>query len=572
MVLMLLPVLCHSNSNRPSREGSLNAHHMMSILDEVELVKMNQDSRRLNINECLDATDYFDWDTTNAGENLLRLYYNCSCSGDFGSAFSMHCVLENHCFGGGDHINRGNDGDDSNVSLAQDTNITEQCVTRSFTYDFLVDTETRELLDIPRFVASDVFESGFGFSGNFTGVNYNPCRIRLQQEYGYGREDALSICNNRTTCEAFFKDNPTLRADEIDYICPIVMVDGVECNAFNLVECADFDNETQTRYIAMPDCSNVDPCLTSSCQAYPRVDTSPERFLFRYPKCDATTPTLAPSASVPTDACSSAFTYLGTSFNLEEYYDCECSSSDSDTLVMKCQIEDYCFLDKKAASLEYCVNHNLTFTYSVDATTNELSITRAESCTDFLQNGPEGRLCRNDWNICRLKMFDVLLDLDNATAICLDRDACIVSVQSLLNYTQAEAEYLCPTVTLNGQECNTVGFDECGEQDFDNNLFFRNMPDCSNVESCAKSTCQTGQVRDPTPQRFMETFPQCGLAGFGGDGDDTPTENPTKSPGNLSPGDTIRASGASRSGFDYSLSGSILLGTILMTCLSNSRW
>lgn len=595
----------------------------MWIVDEVESV-MNHPHRQLQsivVTECLDATDYFNWDSTNAGENLLRLHYECTCSGDFGSAFSMVCVLDNHCFD--------NSAEEDVVSIAQNNNstvppvqiqpIVEQCVSRSFSYDFVVDTTTGELFYIARFVSTDVFESGFGFEGNFTAVNYNPCRIELQLEHDYEMEDAIATCNNRTTCEAFFNANTTLTSTQIDYICPKVLYNGVECQEFNLLACEVYDTETQTRFVAMPDCSNVNPCLTSSCQAFPRIDTKPERFLFRYPECDdsdnndptndnTTAPSQAPSmmmttipdnnsdnnssssmpSSAPTvlmedgdddlDLCTKAIEYLGTTENLEENYDCACATpAGGDSLVLDCSIQDYCFLDKNAASLEYCVNHNITFSFTFDLATNDIvEITRAEACTDFLQNGPIGRLCRNDWSICRLVLYDVLVDLDDVMATCLDRPTCIETVQDLLNYTLAQAEYLCPSATLNGQECNSVGYGDCGEQDFDNNLFFRTMPDCSNVESCATSTCQTAVVRDPTPQRFMETFPQCGLPSTGGGGgsngngggDATPTNNPTASPGDVAPGDTLSASAAHRVGFEHFLGSILLCATVAASLFS----
>ncbi|CAJ1962256.1 unnamed protein product [Cylindrotheca closterium] len=615
LALLLLSLCQSAIAAAVSSDGMYNAANQMFIVEEVEnLAMMNQhhQERRLNVvvvNECLDATDYFAWDSTNAGENLLRLYYECTCSGDFGSEFSMICVLDNHCFVGGN----GGGGDEDVISTAQNTNLTfpttEQCVTRSFTYDFTVDTFTGAISDISRFGSSDVFESGFGFTGNFTNVNYNPCRIALQLEYDYTIQDAIATCNNRTTCEAFFNENTTRTPLEIDYICPTVLYNDVECQAFNLLACADFDETTQTRYVAMPDCSNVNPCLTTSCQAYPRIDTAPERFLFRYPECEknedaddddneptnstTTSPSLAPTIMVtpgdndsisptlePTafDLCSHAVDYLGTTQSLKENYDCSCSGGSDSNLVMDCTIQEYCFLDKQSASLEYCVNHNLTFTFTLDdnnVTNGDiLDITRAESCTDFLQNGPTGRLCRNDWSICRLALYDVLEDMDGVLEICLDRPTCIGSVQDLLNYTLAEAEYLCPSVTLDGQECNSVGYGDCGEQDFVNNLFFRNMPDCSNIESCATSTCQTAVIRDPTPQRFMETYPQCGLPNSGGgsgggDGDETPTNSPTISPGDVAPGDTISASAAvTRARVDYALAFTILLGAVAASMFS----
>ena len=113
LLSLLLPI-CQSTILPGGRLS--NVDDMFNIIQEVEDVTMNQ-PRRLQtvvVNECLDATDYFSWNSTNDGQNMLRLHYDCSCLGDFGSAFTMYCSLENHCFGG---------DDENTTAIAQNTSM-----------------------------------------------------------------------------------------------------------------------------------------------------------------------------------------------------------------------------------------------------------------------------------------------------------------------------------------------------------------------------------------------------------------------------------------------------------------
>ena len=78
--------------------------------------------------ECSDATKYFSWKDSN-GSNLYKTYYNCSCTGDLKSRFTMVCSLENFC------------GDtDANNSNKEIDATEKQCVNRIYTYNFLVDS------------------------------------------------------------------------------------------------------------------------------------------------------------------------------------------------------------------------------------------------------------------------------------------------------------------------------------------------------------------------------------------------------------------------------------------------
>ncbi|CAJ1937818.1 unnamed protein product [Cylindrotheca closterium] len=235
-------------------------------------------SRRLNVvvNECLDATDYFS--RFNNGENRLKLHYECTCSGDLGFKFTLQCELNDYCFlGGGDGTK-------------------EQCISRKNTFDFVVNSDTRVIADLTRNTQLTTYHSGFSFDGSFLTVGNNACVVELNFTYNVPTEEAIDTCDNR--CHEFFIQNSNRTQDEIEYICPTVTYDNVACKSFRMVSCLSVNDTDEIRYFTMPDCSNVDPCLGTSCQPYPRIDTSPEAFLFRYPECKTSrinNPTASPT-------------------------------------------------------------------------------------------------------------------------------------------------------------------------------------------------------------------------------------------------------------------------------------
>mmetsp|Transcript_28776 Transcript_28776/g.69611 ORF Transcript_28776/g.69611 Transcript_28776/m.69611 type:complete len:364 (+) Transcript_28776:38-1129(+) len=255
--------------------------------------------RRLNqpVNECLDGSDWLNWGSVSNGVNLIRKYFECECKGDLASFFSMECSLTNFCF----FDNEGSDTD----AVVDRRGLLEKCVTRVGTYDFRVDPDTRIISELSRLAEADEFISGFNVTGTIENVNWIPCSNDLVNLYSLTRREAYDTCSDRARCESFLSSKD-YTAKQIEYICPVVKFNGVECQALNLAACADFDPLFGIRYTSMPDCSNVVPCLKSSCQPYKRVNEAPERGLFRYPECDGTesflveAPSTTPS-STPTE-------------------------------------------------------------------------------------------------------------------------------------------------------------------------------------------------------------------------------------------------------------------------------
>ncbi|CAJ1932378.1 unnamed protein product [Cylindrotheca closterium] len=228
-------------------------------------------NRRLNVkvDVCLDATKYFGWSD---GNNFLRQNYECACSGDLSKDFTMKCEMRNYCFEDDDGIN-------------------EKCISRTNIYDFHVDPDTGFIKELRGITTMDSYESGYDFSGNFTSVSSSACIQEVRSSFPeYVMGQVMEVCNEH--CEAFLRKN-NYSQERIVELCPVTILDGVQCNSHGRVSCRKMygrrnQNETGADamiYLSTPDCSNVYPCLKSSCQAYPQVDIAPQRRLLQYPKC-----------------------------------------------------------------------------------------------------------------------------------------------------------------------------------------------------------------------------------------------------------------------------------------------
>lgn len=281
------------------------------VLAAIQNEELLRPHRRLSepVNECLDGSDWLNWASVSNGVNLLRKYFDCTCTGDLSSFFSMRCELKNYCFF---------ENEVYDAVVDDRRGVLEKCVTRIGTYDFRVDPDTRKIYELARLAESDEFISGFNVTGTIENVNWMPCGNSLVDRYNLSPREAYGTCNDRERCESFLSDKD-FTPEQIEYTCPIVKFNGVECKAFNLVACAESDPLFGIRYTSMPDCSNVLPCMTSSCQAYQRVNEAPERGLFRYPECTDTNgiimfepPSTAPSSIPTTLAPSTAPVMLDT--------------------------------------------------------------------------------------------------------------------------------------------------------------------------------------------------------------------------------------------------------------------
>eukprot|EP00980_Cylindrotheca_fusiformis_P010943 scaffold2499_cov125-Cylindrotheca_fusiformis.AAC.34 len=504
--------------------GETNAVYRSYDLMSSMMARTDIYSRRLQqvqINKCIDATEWFPWDEENNGENYLRLYHECGCSGDFRSSFNLLCVINNFCF-------------------VADDNDTEQCMTRTESFDFSVDPDSGYITTMNRHERVDSFLTNFPVTGNFTIVHPGPCANALSN---YSLPDAVATCTNATACPlALATEDYT--AEEIEYLCPFVSFNGMKCQAFNQYDCQNATNETI--YSLMPDCSNVNPCLTPSCQAYPVIEQNPSQRLYRYPQCSddggADDPTSSPSVSsypsassapssitdimplLPTtssmpsshELCSKTSELLRTNEMLENYYTCGCSGDHVTEISLDCYVYNYCLGEDSITATTRnggpgatCVNQHVNVLFSLDEATHEVSgILDASECTEYLTNGPQtGPLCRKDTAACLFLFLENNFTVTEAGTICREVGECRSYLQNSLNYTAAEAQESCPTVTLGGSECNTYGYDNCAERDGE--ILYRTQPDCSNVEPCATSSCRSFLLDDQRPERFVFTYPQC---------------------------------------------------------------
>ena len=247
-------------------------HGVDQQVDRFDDHHMQQSRRALNVkvDVCLDATNYFGWSD---GDNFLRLYHECECFGDLSKDFRMECTMKSFCF-------------------SEDDGLSQKCITRKSIYDFHVDPESGYLQDIRSIISTDIYESGFPFSGNFTSVSSTGCIQEVRSSFPqFSIGQIIEVCNEH--CPAFLEKNQYSQ-EQIQELCPVTFLDGKQCNSHGRDSCRKTHagrHETvdstlnPLMYLSTPDCSNVYPCLTSSCQAYPQVDTAPQRRLFSYPKC-----------------------------------------------------------------------------------------------------------------------------------------------------------------------------------------------------------------------------------------------------------------------------------------------
>lgn len=250
----------------PTTGGAQRMEHLEDHLRNIDASTEEaiQNRRRLDmkVNVCVDAINYFGWDD---GDNFLRLYHNCECSGDLKKDFLMKCEMKNHCF-------KDEDG------------IDEQCISRTNIYNFHVDSDSGSLKELRGVTTMDTYESGFLFGGNFTSISATGCINDVRNHFpDLGMGQIIEVCNEN--CEAFLSKNQYAQ-ERIRELCPATFVDGVKCNSAGRVSCRKQKQDDPNIYLSTPDCSNVYPCLTSSCQGYPQVDTTPQRHLYNYPKCN----------------------------------------------------------------------------------------------------------------------------------------------------------------------------------------------------------------------------------------------------------------------------------------------
>jgi len=192
------------------------------------------------------------------------------------------------------------------------------------------------------------------------------------------------------------------------------------------------------------------------------------------------------------------------------YFDCDCTGDLSSYYSFHCRLENYCYTDIVDSTTERCINWNVTFDFSVDEITGVINdIERGYHCLDYLKAGPSERLCFEDMNVCATKLKN---DHDFATEysaeICRDTAACPSMLVNELGYTEERARELCPVITMGGKDCLAFKGGLCNSTVGDD-WYYAATHDCSNIEPCAKSSCQKFARRHPGPERTVQVYPEC---------------------------------------------------------------
>lgn len=283
-----------------SSKGVLGVHHLSWLEDiastnsaDVDVGNNDQERQRrleVEINECLDATEWFSTRST-GGVNILRTYYNCECTGDLSSYFQIACSLQDYC-----------STDDVNSLHNDDGSSTEICLNHNVTYDFSVNTidGTSTIGQIQRGTTCVEYLQNGPLSGPLCFVNRNVCATLMKDEHSYSTESSVAICNSRLFCEYTL---PTLgyTDEDVKGLCPTMTLNGMDCNPGGFQQCGDVTSEVY--YSSTPDCSNVEPCAKEYCMTKNRVEPTPRRTFLVFPECldrlrsedPSATPSYAPS-------------------------------------------------------------------------------------------------------------------------------------------------------------------------------------------------------------------------------------------------------------------------------------
>jgi len=225
----------------------------------------------------------------------------------------------------------------------------------------------------------------------------------------------------------------------------------------------------------------------------------------------------------PVNRCSDLTKYFqwnGGLDVLQTYYDCQCTPSNFTTypqfVSTKCVLSNYCMgLGGSSATNENCFNHEVNINFELNTTTK--TIHRADhqyGCLDYLTDGPDsevwGSLCyRSNLNCARKIREDFDLTFDETVPLCADQDRCPDELVNTYGYTSEQADFLCPSRTLNGLRCNTYGTEECGQRNA--TFVFRSTPDCANVASCVAASCQERSLAPTNPDQNRFPYDACDM-------------------------------------------------------------
>lgn len=192
------------------------------------------------------------------------------------------------------------------------------------------------------------------------------------------------------------------------------------------------------------------------------------------------------------------------------YFDCDCTGDLSSYYTFRCRLKNYCYTDIVDSTTERCINWNVTFDFSVDEGTGIINdIERGYHCLDYLKTGPSERLCYGDMNACAIRLKnDHNFGTERSAEICRDTVVCPSMLVNELGYTKEGARELCPVITMGGKDCLAFKGGLCNST-VGNDWYYAATYDCSNIEPCAKSSCQQFARRHPGPERTVQVYPEC---------------------------------------------------------------
>lgn len=200
----------------------------------------------------------------------------------------------------------------------------------------------------------------------------------------------------------------------------------------------------------------------------------------------------------------------------KEYFDCQCTGDIQSKFILTCSLDNYCFTNDNEDG-EQCINVRNEYSFTASKATNEIygfidSLEWANYCTEYLSdNGPvSGPLCNVNGAVCSVTLYNGGHDLttDEILEKCYSLLDCNEKLKEL-GYGSERTNELCPSTTLNGKKCNSPStFDQSGgcsgsEGVGSEDIYSQFIGDCSNVESCATSSCKT-RTRPSSPEYTLE--------------------------------------------------------------------
>lgn len=233
-------------------------------------------NKNVLVRECSESIGWF----SNPYAGILRSYFDCECPDNGGfrpsQAFALSCSLDNYCF----HRSSSTVG----AELPEDEE--EECVSMWISHRFVLDE--KGFIDREDEGSSCVDDLTRGL-GPLCRRTTSPCHGILEDAAWdrYSKKRRYDICNNATACREVLRAHAGV--ETAVRVCPEATLRGEACrsNGFELADGCREAHESSGYAIGFsPDCGNVVPCATASCQLVNATDLGvPEGRAMRYPGC-----------------------------------------------------------------------------------------------------------------------------------------------------------------------------------------------------------------------------------------------------------------------------------------------